>query len=1391
MGRTDVFAAGIDIGSVAVKGIILDGDGAIRLQLVETVGGSLSLAISRLVEGLLSGITGEMTLGVTGCGRDLFMGFDSVWSENDLVSISRAVGLHHPDVRGVIEVGGHQSMWLRLDSDRCLESFAINDQCAAGSGAFLEQQAGRLKMDIDTFADKAMAAQGPASIAGRCAVFAKSDMIHLQQKGTAVEEIVYGLCLALARNFRATLLRGTEPALPAIFTGGGALNAGLHRAFCEAFGLREDQLIRTPEARHLAALGAALGAREQARTFRPDTIRTWLESGRDRVGNAGETLAALGSPEGEQLPEPRIVPTGDVSAFLGVDVGSVSTDLCLLSPEGEVLDGIYLRTRGNPVGVLREGLSILRDRTRGRLRVLGAGTTGSGRHLAGRLLGADVVKNEITCQLLGARHVLPEVDTILEIGGQDSKYVSVHDDHIADFVMNKICAAGTGSFLEEQGEALGVSIQGEFEALALQAERPASLGSQCTVFMENEVVAARQLGTSLNDILAGLALSVARNYLDRVVAGRSIGDHVVFQGGVASNRAVVAAFEALLGKRLTVHPYNRLSGAIGAAVAARAEVEGRASAFRGLDAAESARVKTFECGSCSNVCQVSRVRIEGKSSYFGDVCEKYSAREAEGSTGKIPDLVGEVVERLESFAGGEARLGTVGIPRASMMYDLFPFWATFLRSLGFRVVLGGPSKKRTLDDGIGRLTAETCLPVKLIYGHVVELLEGEEALDFVFLPAIQDIPDSQERVSHLCPFEESAAFMVGSFAADRMIAPTVHLAASRKKIARVLWGSLRQWDLSEDRIDQALDAAYEAQEGYEEALRKRGSEVLAGDFETAFVLLGKPYNITDPFENLNLAGHIRKLGVPAIPQQMLPLEPVDLGQCGITIPWRYNRDHLQAMRSILKDPRLLPVFVSNFGCGPDAFAMKFLEKAALDRPYLYLEFDEHRGEAGLITRLEAFIDEVRSRPLGASDTTPSFTKPPDRAGGRYKGRRLILPNFADHAYAFEGALRFAGLDAVVLPPPDEETISRGEEMTTGKECHPYVLIAGDLLKHLDRGTIRPGDVYFFPGTEIPCLMHEYASNIRLELERRGIRDIDVLSPDTESYLELLGMPGLVRLGRGLITADLMTKLRCQVRPYADQPDRMDDVFERAFPLMASMLAEDRVGDALEWLVDEIDAIPRAEGPQRPLVGVAGDIYTRIHSFGNRDLFRQLEALGLEVWPAPFLVDSVDFGFRRKMAWGLDDGRYGDVASTAVLFMKKGWESLRARFLLGNRVERVSEPGYAEVLSLAAPYVDPRANETIILNAAKMVDYARRGAHGVINAISFHCMLGTVSASMTERIRRDHGRIPILNLVYSGKEAAETRTKIETFAHQVKAFARQGKATPEPRPKLPSRWKWPT
>jgi len=1358
-------ALGIDIGSVAVK-LALIGP---KKELL----GVWSRPIVRQPAETLGRLIAEVSapedvtavrIGVTGDGCECIRG--PVHPETSVVALTRALPALFPDARTAIEIGGHSARYVAIEPRTLtLLDYGMNQQCAAGSGSFFEQQAARLGLDVEAFARLSATAPRGATIAGRCSVFAKSDMIHLQQKGTSLGEIAYGLCLAMARNFVATVVRGRQVVPPLAIVGGAAANKGLVRAFAEVLDLNLESLHTSRYPGGEGAIGAALSALEcDAIPAVPwaDVMRTLDVADLKR---SGSTLAPLAITPSPAVPLDPVPTGGRVDAYLGVDVGSVSTNLVLLSPGGKVYEGIYLPTRGRPIEAIGQGLDIIRDSVGETLHLLGVAVTGSGRHLAAQLLGADLVKNEITCQLRAAVQIAPDVDTIFEIGGQDSKYIHARDGRIDDFVMNKICAAGTGSFLEEQAEYLGVAIVDDFSRLAAMSAAPCDLGCQCTVFMHSEVVAAQRRGASTPDLCAGLAYSVVRNYLDRVVSTRPIGRSIMFQGGVASNPSVVAAFQQILGTAVRVHPYAKVSGAIGAAILVR-EARPIATAFRGFDACRDQEVESFECKACANRCQVSQILIEGHKVCFGDVCERYSSHVAGHPSNKLPDLVARWQEIEKPYlAAPPVTRGRIGLPRASVLLDQLPFWAPFFAQLGYEVITSQPSSQTTLQAGLRRLPAETCLPIKIAFGHVQELVGA--GVDRIFLPSILTRSGDDAQFSYSCPYVQAVPFMIKAALSASLLTPEVHLSRGDEGFIAGLTPALSELGVGRHEITVAYHVACAAWAEFRRRIVDSGREALAG-VDRAIVVIGKPYNVLDPYLNLNLLQHLRRLGVTAIPMWYLPIEGVELDPPSDRVPWHLNRMVVRAVRYCQRDARLFPILVSNFGCGPDAFTQMLLTPMLDGRPSLVLEFDEHRAEAGLVTRLEAFLDEIegccnQAAPFAAIERQmPRAVAPVPKA----VRQSFVIPYFSDHAYAYSGALQAAGHRARVLPLPSEEIRHLGEASTSGHECHPYSLLTGDLV-HLARSP-RPGnEVFFFFGTSIPCLLHQYGEGHRLLLKRMKVSDLSVLTPGLDDLKALIGVEIGARLWRGLVAVDLLIKMVCETRPYELQRGQTDEVHSQNIKDIETAIATDELSAALTMAISRLRLIPVDRSVRRPVVGVAGDIYTRINPVGNQDLFAWLEERGCEVWPAPFLVDITDFSLRRDWT----KGTLGEAALLGAIMLRKNVESWRVRRMFRGQVKRGDEPGYQEVLDMATPYLGEQQNEVLILNVAKMVDFARRGADGIVNAVCFNCMLGTVASAVTGRIREHNYGIPIANLVYSAVEGSQ-RAMLEAFLHQVKSYMKR-------------------
>ncbi|RMG58532.1 MAG: hypothetical protein D6713_07530, partial [Deltaproteobacteria bacterium] len=669
--------------------------------------------------------------------------------ENDFRCILRAVERFHPEVRTLFEMGAETSKFIRFaerDGKLQILEYGMNGECAAGTGSFIDQQAARMRIDVRDIGEMTRNLTRSASIAGRCSVFAKSDMIHAQQKGYTPEEIMKGLSEAVARNFKSAVVRGRAIEPPVLFVGGVSLNEAVARSLREVFELDEREFSSSPVGVHLPALGALLAAGEEGK---------WQTSGRGERKSSGQARFPFHPPLSRDgvvflRDEVESVSTDanyTGGAYLGIDIGSVSTNFALLDEEGRVLDEVYVRTEGRPVQVVRDNLRRLGEKWEGRVKILAVGTTGSGRELVGELVGADVVIDEITAHKTGALMVAEKyfgsgVDTIFEIGGQDSKFISLREGVVVDFAMNDACAAGTGSFLEEQAEKLGIDVKKDFAPLAFSSRTPLRLGERCTVFMEQDISSYMKRGARQEDLVAGLAYAIVFNYLNRVVRGRKIGERIYFQGGTAYNDAVAAAFSCVLGRQVVVPPHNGVMGAIGAALVAREkrQVLRQESRFRGFDLSlVPIETRELSCRGCSNECEVKEITVAGEKTYWGDKCSEKFRRPAKVPREPVAEdliqaknaLLQGALDELE----GKGKL-TAAVPRTMYFYERFPFWAGFFRELGIGIVATPRTNRKIAEEGFEISVAEPCFPIQAALGHISYMVRELGDADFFFVPNV-------------------------------------------------------------------------------------------------------------------------------------------------------------------------------------------------------------------------------------------------------------------------------------------------------------------------------------------------------------------------------------------------------------------------------------------------------------------------------------------------------------------------------------------------------------------------------------------------------------------------------------------------------------------------------
>jgi len=677
---------GFDIGSVSLNTAIIDSDNNIVEDFYDYVHGKPFNILRERLSDILKRYTPETIKGIaiTGSGGKLATGLVGGVFVNEIIAQATSTGRLYPEARTLIEIGGEDSKLIFLEKDpknghSRLVDFEMNSICAAGTGSFLDQQAKRIGVPIENeFGAMSLKSVNPPRIAGRCSVFAKSDMIHHQQIATPLHDIVAGLCFALARNFCSNVARSKEIKKPVIFSGGVAANIGMTRAFSEILNLANGELIISPYHASMGAIGAVFYARDNNLSMNHFNGLSKLEDYLSGTAEDFISLPPLRESQAEYRKDVHFVKNGKekTTVYLGLDIGSLSTNVVLIDESHNVVARRYLPTAGKPLDAIQKGLTEIFDEVGSDIIVAGAGTTGSGRYLTGDFIGADTIRNEITAQATAAIDYDRTVDTIIEIGGQDSKYISIENGVIVDFEMNKVCAAGTGSFLEEQAEKLNINIVEEFGCMALKSESPIKLGDRCTVFMESDLNSFMQKGARNENLVGGLAYSIVYNYLQKVVGERHIGNKIFFQGGVTNNKAVVAAFEQVLGKKLIIPPHFDVTGAIGAAILAKRSMkEGQKTRFKGFGVRNVAyKVSRFTCQGCTNHCEISRIKIEGekKSLFYGGRCEKYETEYRKKVKNNIPDLFKKRTEMLiEGFVENESEKSksiSVGIPRALMVF---------------------------------------------------------------------------------------------------------------------------------------------------------------------------------------------------------------------------------------------------------------------------------------------------------------------------------------------------------------------------------------------------------------------------------------------------------------------------------------------------------------------------------------------------------------------------------------------------------------------------------------------------------------------------------------------------------------------------------------------------
>ncbi len=1027
-----MFSIGIDLGNTSIKIAVISEDGELKYHNYKPhYGNPFAVTAGMLSEVQKNFQYNEITYGmITGIHANaLSAQFQKI---GDIPAIDKGLHLLCPNAKSAIEIGSQSARYLSKHSENAIPQFAINESCAGGTGSFFEDQMYRLGLRIEDYSTIIENATTVPRISGRCSVFAKTDIIHCQQEGMPTADILLGLCYATIRNLKATIIKNMPVEKPLALCGGIVKNKGVIKAVKDIFELKDGDFLVSDDYVFVQAIGAAQYAFESKTKTALEELRLTVDEIQPEgvEDNRLLRLPPLKLLAGTNTKDPFCpeVACGE-HCQLGIDVGSTSTNLVLADRNGTIIDYQYLRTKGDPQSVVRKGLESIGNRLGDKVIVDAVGVTGSGRYLIGKMVGADAVKDEITAQARAAVQVYPETDTVFEIGGQDSKFISINNGEVVDFQMNKICAAGTGSFIEEQADRLRIPLD-QYGDIALSAKCPVDLGERCTVFISKNISACLEKGVETADILAGLCHSIIHNYLFKVVGNKSVGQHIVLQGGVCYNPAIVAAFQAVYGDRIKVSPCFSVSGAYGVSLLARDAVGDGKTAFKGYDLSGES---TAEKEDLIHVEQNTRFYEMSKKLLLGDYMGKLDADKK-----------------------------TVGVPYVLVVHKLFPMIKSYFEALGFNVLLSNDTNETTITLAQQYAQAETCYPVKLIYGHMAEL--AQKSVDYIFLPRILTMKHECSHVYHNygCVFMQTAPQMVFDSMhlgekGIKLLSPVFSLDFGQKAMAAAMIGTGVFLGKNKALCAKALLSGAMAVRKHTEQVENLGKELLHSlrPDEKVLVMVTRTYGIDDPILNMGIPQELLKRGYKVITLSHIPAHSMDISDEYENLYWPFGQHIISGAKLIRNHPNLYAVYLTNHGCGPDTMLSHLFRQEMGDKPYLSIEVDEHFSKVGVITRIEAFISSLENRTTCDCGDKNYFVNLPKQPVNILKMPQKDIPMYLPYLYPYSvllaDMLSKNGYLTKSLPPTNAAGLSLGKSKTTSKEYLSFAALVGDVLQKAKEG----------------------------------------------------------------------------------------------------------------------------------------------------------------------------------------------------------------------------------------------------------------------------------------------------------------------------------------------------
>ncbi len=1385
---------GVDIGSTTAKVVVLDDKKHVvftkyvrhKARTLQT----LVALLNELQQSLPSPdflvslrITGSIGMGIAERSNLPFV--------QEVVAASKTIQHYYPGVRSMIDIGGEDAKVVFFRQGEA-QDLRMNGNCAGGTGAFIDQMAIILGVSVQELNDLALESTQVYPIASRCGVFSKTDIQNLIAKNIPKSDIAASIFRAVAVQTVMTLAHGCEIQTPLLFCG-GPLNfiPALRKAFIDYMQLSEADVILPERGTLLPAEGAAL-AHVSDESYYP--LPQLIEKINVAFNVAGMTTVGALSPIfrdefdfaqwqkrilKNRIPVAVLQPRTNLSAYLGIDSGSTTTKIVVLNAQGEMIFDYYHTNDGNPIHAVEEGLRLLQnklDESHCSLQIVGSCSTGYGEDLMKAAFQLDHGIIETIAHFIAAEHIDPQVSFILDIGGQDMKAIFVQEGVINRMEINEACSSGCGSFLSTFATSLGYNVS-DFAREARKSAVPCDLGTRCTVFMNSKVKQVLREGATVADLSAGLAYSVVRNCLYKVLKLKTVNDlgkHIVVQGGTMRNDAVVRALEILTGAEVSRCDKPELMGAYGCALYAISKGQQQPHPLNDLLTKAEFTSKNVYCRGCDNQCLVTTYKFENGKTYFsGNRCEKVfvngTAAKRKGLNAydmKLKALFSRVSQPLPTENRTPSAVKTIGIPRGLNQYEEFPFWHTFFTQCGLQVVLSDASNYKKYEQKAGMVMSDNiCFPAKLMHSHVQNLVD--KGVTTIFLPFVIHEQHAGGMNSYNCPVVTGYSEVIRSVQGNHLhlISPAISFKDEKLLLVQCLELMSKLGIKSKKLVKLAFAKARYEQRLFEQSLVHYSEDILseARHHQRMVILLaGRPYH-SDPLIQHQVADLISGMGVDVITDDLVRNMNIDLSDVHFVPQWAYPNRILKAAKwcAMQGDDVHLVQFTS-FGCGPDAFLVDEVRDLMVrhHKSLTLLKLDDINNVGSMKLRIRSLIEslklshgkgqaEASLKPL-AFQTTPTFDE-------SCRGRKILIPYFTQFASPFLPLIfNMAGYDAENLPLSDEVSGDMGLRYANNEVCYPATLIVGDFVKAFRSGKYNPDQcAVVITQTGGQCRASNYITLIKKALVDAGFPQVPVVSvamEDMGNYQPGFQFPlrKIIPIAfTGVLYGDVLAKMYYPAAVREKQPGlakALRDKYLQAGVEAARRKDRKRMMALLEQAANEFNQI--CLDKETSQVGVVGEIFLKFHPYAQKHVVDWLIERGIEVQP-PVLIDFFMQAFvnrRVNIDTHIDRSKVPDFIFTTLYWVIRKqigrFNQIGAKFRYYQPLHDIFEEAKAgqDILTLNAQF-----GEGWLL-PAEVAEFARHGVNHVISLQPFGCIANHIIARGVEhRIKEVYPDMNLLSI----------------------------------------------